>query len=415
MASERSVDLVVFGATGFAGRLVAEYLAGHAPPGVRIGLAGRSRGRLNALRQELGPPASEWPVVVADSSDGQSMRSLAEETRVVVTTVGPYAHYGMPLLEACVAAGTHYADLSGELLFVRESVDRFHDEAGRRGTRIVHACGYDSIPPDLGVFMVHRRVEEDSAGELGDTTLVARLRGGVSGGTLASLAGQLDAARVDPAKQKILADPYALSPDRGREPSTPAGGDHSEARWPVWVRRRPGLGGWTSPFPTGSFDACVVRRSNALQGWAYGREFRYQEVMGWGESAMGALLAAASAGGQAGLVAGLTFPATRAVLDRVLPKPGSGPNETVRQRGHFRSEIHTTTTSGARYLGVVAGQGDPGYAATAVMLGESGLCLATDEDRLPDRAGVLTPATAMDAVLLDRLRAAGLTCAVERA
>jgi short subunit dehydrogenase-like uncharacterized protein len=415
MASERSTDLLIFGATGFAGRLVAEYLAGHAAPGVRIGLAGRSRGRLNAVRQELGPPASEWPVVVADSSDNKAMRSLAEETRVVVTTVGPYARYGMPLLEACVAAGTHYADLSGELLFVRESVERFHDDAAQRGTRIVHACGYDSIPPDLGVLMVHRRAEEDGAGELRDTTLVARLRGGVSGGTLASLAGQLDAARIDPAKRKILADPYALSPDRRREPSEPGGANHTGTRWPAGVRWRPGLGGWTSPFPTGSFDACIVRRSNALQGWGYGREFRYREVMGWGESPAGALLAAASAGGQAGLMAGLSFPATRSALDRVLPKPGSGPSETVRRRGHFRSEIHTTTANGARYLGVVAGQGDPGYAATAVMLGESGLCLAADEERLPDRAGVLTPATAMGTVLLDRLRAAGLVFAVEPA
>ena len=410
MSADRPLDIVVFGATGFVGRLTADYLAKHAPDGVRVGLAGRSADRLASVRAELDPRASDWSLVTADSSDAASMRALAEGTRVVATTVGPYHAYGLPLVEACAAAGTHYADLTGEVLFMREAIDRFDAAARERGARIVHNCGFDSIPSDLGVFLLHEAAAADGAGRLEDTTLVVRaMKGGASGGTIASMKGQLDEVRSSPAQRRIAEDPYALSPDRPAEPQDL--GRESDIRGPVFDED---LGVWLGPFVMAAINTRVVRRSNALQDWAYGRRFRYREAMAMGDGATGRAKAAALSGGLGALVAGLTFSPTRAVLDRVLPSPGEGPDEQARRKGFFKIDVHTRTSSGARYVAHIAAQGDPGYAATAVMLGESALCLSQDGDRLPPRAGVLTPSTGLGMALVERLRAAGQTLDVER-
>ncbi|WP_324277914.1 saccharopine dehydrogenase family protein [Blastococcus brunescens] len=205
--SARDHDLVVFGATGFVGRLLAAYLAEHAPPDVRIGLAGRSRTRLLEVRAGLPAAAREWPVIEADSGDPASLTALAESTRVLVTTVGPYARYGLPVVEACAAAGTHYADLTGEVLFVREAMARVDDVARKSGARIVHACGYDSIPSDLSTFLLAERARADGAGGLCDVRLVATLRGGFSGGTVDSMRAQVEALRQDPSLRRVLGDP----------------------------------------------------------------------------------------------------------------------------------------------------------------------------------------------------------------
>ena len=403
-ATDRPLDVVVFGATGFVGRLTAEYLARSAPTDARIGLAGRSRPKLEAVRASLGARAADWPLLVADSSDPASLTAMAESTRVVATTVGPYAKYGLPVVEACARAGTDYADLTGEVLFVRDSADA-HDGAARAsGARIVHACGFDSIPSDLAVRLLHERAQVDSAGTLEDTTLlVVSMRGGVSGGTIDSLRTQVDVARAQPAQRKVLADPYALSPDRASEPDL---GDEGEQ---LFVGRDSERGVWTAPFVMAHFNGRIVRRSNALLDHAYGPRFRYSEVMSTGRSPVAPVVAGATAAGLWGLAAGMAFPPARMLLDRVLPAPGTGPGEKARENGHFRMEVTTRTSTGARYVATVAAQGDPGYAATAVMLGEAALCLALDGDRLPQVAGVLTPATALGAPLADRLRAAGFT------
>lgn len=409
MSAERELDVVLFGATSFVGRLCAEYLAGAAPPQARIALAGRSRERLLELRSSLGARAAEWPLLVADTTDPGSVGELAAATRVLATTVGPYRRYGLPVLEACATAGTHYADLTGEVLFMREAIDRFDAVAAASGARIVHSCGFDSIPSDLGVLLLHEAAA-DGAGELEETTLVVRaMKGGASGGTIASLKGELDAARTDRELARLLADPYALSPDRGAEPRL---GDERDLRG---VRNDRELGTWVGPFVMSAINTRVVRRSNALQGWAYGPRFRYREVMGFGSGPLAAAQAGALAGGVGALMAGLSVRPLRAALDRVLPAPGEGPSERRRERGFFRIEIHARTSSGARYLCRVAASGDPGYKATAVMFGESGLCLALDGEQLPPRAGVLTPATAMGDALVRRLRLAGQTLEVERA
>ncbi len=197
MSGDRGLDVVVFGATGFVGRLVAGYLAGHAPGGVRIGLAGRSERRLAEVRAGLGAAASAWPLLVADSGDLVSLAALARAARVVVTTAGPYRARGLALVRACAEAGTDYADLTGEVLFIRDSIDRCHEVAVAAGARIVHCCGFDSVPSDLGVLLLHQAACGDGAGDLLDTTLVVTaVRGGISGGTLASLMGQLEEVRA---------------------------------------------------------------------------------------------------------------------------------------------------------------------------------------------------------------------------
>jgi short subunit dehydrogenase-like uncharacterized protein len=402
----RELDLVLHGATGFVGRLTAGYLAEHAPSGVRIALSGRSPERLHEVRNGLGPAAAGWPVLVADSASTEDLVALAARTRVVASTVGPYARHGLPLVAACARAGTHYADLTGEVLFVRESIDRFDRTARGTGARVVHACGFDSVPSDLAVMLLHRAASADDAGPLTATTLSAHLRGGVSGGTLDSVRGQLAAMRRDAGARRIVLDPYALSPDRTREPDL--GRQHDLAR----IGFDPDLGEWVGPFVMAPFNTRVVRRSNALQGWAYGRELRYREVLGFGRGPASPVLAAAATGTLAALAAGLAAPGARQLLGRLLPSAGEGPSAATRESGWFRMQAVTATSGGARYVATVSGRGDPGYAATSVLLGESALALALD-DLPPVReerssGGVLTPATAIGEALVDRLRRAGM-------
>lgn len=408
----RELDVVVYGATGFVGRLVADHLARKAPAGTRIGLAGRSRERLERVRSSLGPVAAQWPLLVADAADAASLAALAAATRVVATTVGPYAKYGTPLVRACAEAGTDYVDLAGEVLFVRESIDACHDRARQTGARIVHSCGFDSVPSDLGVHVLHEAVRADGAGDLTDTTLVVRsIRGGLSGGTVDSIRTQIDAMHNDPQLRRLAAQPYSLSPDSTQEPDL---GRQPDVALVNGTGIAPGVEGWKAPFVMGGYNTRVVRRSNALTGWSYGRRFRYREVLDVGTSIVSPLLAAAVATGLGGLLLGLSFRPTRALLDRVLPSPGEGPSEPSRRRGHFTIDIYTTTSTGARYSATIEAQGDPGYAATAVMLGESALTLALQRDELPAMTGVLTPATALGDVLVRRLQAAGFEISARR-
>jgi short subunit dehydrogenase-like uncharacterized protein len=408
MSDHRDLDVVLYGATGFVGRLVAEHLAAHAPSGVRVGLAGRSPDRLRALRSLLGPDAASWPLITADAADAGALAALAAAGRVVVTTVGPYQRYGEGLVAACADAGTHYCDLTGEVLFVRRTIDRHHQRAVDTGARIVPSCGFDSVPSDLGVHLLHRQAVQDGAGDLEEVTLqVVSLRGGASGGTIDSMRVQLEELSADRSLRRIVADPYALSPDRAAEPDL---GDERDG----FGIGRDDTGAWTGPFVMAGYNTRVVRRSNALLGWAYGRRFRYREVIRYGRSPLAPLTAAAVTGGLGAMAAGMAFGPSRSVLDRLLPKPGQGPSEQTRRSGRFAVEIHARTSSGARYRARVAAEGDPGYQATSVMLGQSALCLALDGDRLPERAGVLTPATAMGDPLVDRLRTCGFTLDVQR-
>ena len=418
-AADREFDLVLVGATGFVGRLTAQHLALHAPPQLRIALGGRSEQRLAQVRGDLPEAAADWPLVVVDTLQEESVRALARRTRVVVTTVGPYAEYGRLLLGACAAAGTHYADLTGEVLFVRDMIDRHHATAQGTGARIVTSCGFDSVPSDLGVYLTAQRAAEDGEGTLEETVLHVRsMRGGFSGGTVDSMRRQFAEAAEDPERAAIVQDPYGLSPDRAAEPDrSGAGSGHRGER-----RSRPGLpvskdagsGRWEAPFVMAGYNTRIVRRSNALTGWSYGREFHYREVSDTGAGPRGLVRSAGTTAVLGGLVAGMRFAPTRALIDRALPKPGEGPSEESMARGRFVMDVDATTTTGARYTTRVAADRDPGYTGTAVMLGEASLALAADEERLPARAGVLTPATALGDVLVERLRAHGFTLETSR-
>ena len=400
MSDARPYDLVLYGASGFVGGLVAAHLAEQAPPGTRIALAGRSRERCEAVRRELPGAARDWPVLTADSGDPASLAALAGQTRVLVSTVGPYLRHGLPVVEACARAGTHHADLTGEVLYVREAIDRVDAVARETGARIVHACGYDSVPSDLTTLLLAERAAADGAGGLRDVRLVATARGGFSGGTIDSARAQLEAVGRDRSLRRVLADPFALSPDRAAEPGTPQPRDAGPPA-------RTADGRWTAPFVMASFNGRIVRRSNALQGWRYGRSLSYGEVMGTGRGLPGAVTALGTTAALAGAFGALSFPPARGVLDRLLPAPGTGPSAAARQRGWFRMVVDARAEDGRSYRATAAGRGDPGYAATAVMLGQSALALALDGDRLPARSGSLTPATALGGVLVERLRAAG--------
>jgi short subunit dehydrogenase-like uncharacterized protein len=395
MSTDREHDLVVLGATGFVGRLLAAYLARNAPAGVRVALAGRSRERLEQVRTGLPAGGRDWPLVVCDATDPAQVADLAGSTRVVVTTVGPYARYGLPLVRACAEAGTHYADLTGEVLFVRDAVEAAHETAVRTGARIVTSCGFDSIPSDLGVHLLHREAERLGLGGLGDTTLlVTHFSGGFSGGTIDTMRSQLEALEADPSRRKVVFDPFALSTQRDA----------------MYVYRDATTGRWTAPWVMASYNSRIVRRSDSLLDHAYGSAFRYREAVGFGRGTQARLQAYGLAAGLGTAFAAMSNRYTRSVADRLLPSPGEGPGEKARAEGHFRVELRTATESGRRLLAVVGAKGDPGYAATAVMLGESALCLTADP--LESGGGVLTPAVAMGDALVERLRIAGMTLTV---
>ena len=437
----RDLDLVLFGATGFVGRLTAAYLAEHAPTGLRIALSGRDRHRLEALRRQLPRSAAAWEIVVVDAADAGGLAALAARTHVLVTTVGPYVRFGMPLVQACAHAGTYYCDLTGEVLFVRASADAWHETARSTGARIVHACGFDSIPSDLGVMLTADAAAAAGDGELTRTLLSVRaMKGGLSGGTFDSMRQQAIAMRHDPTARAIVADPYALSPDRDAEPDrdprstaegrptgspdgipTAGSGEPSAHRGGLAglarrlpLRRDGRSGHWTAPFVMAGFNTRIVRRSNALLGWRYGRGLRYHEVLDMGSGAMAPVRAAGMSATLLSLGVGLSFAPTRVVVDRLLPRPGEGPSPAQRDAGRFALVIDAQTSGGAAYRTQVAADRDPGYDGTAVMLGETALALALDTDRLPEAAGVLTPATAVGHVLVDRLVAQGFTLETRR-
>lgn len=406
----RTVDLTLFGATGFTGSLVAEYLARNAPPRVRIAIAGRNEVKLDAIRNRLAGPAHSWPTIIADSGDPESLDRLAAASKAVISTVGPYTTYGLDLVRACAQAGTHYADLTGEVLFMRESIDRYDSVARDSGARIVHSCGFDSIPSDLGVLVLHLAAKEhDGVGHLGATHMVVRrMRGGFSGGTVHSMFAELEVARADDRARQVLADPYSLSPDRSAEPRP---GDEPDN---LHVRFDDVIGSWVGPFVMSAINTRAVRRSNALLGYAYGRGFRYDEGVATGSGLGGRIAATALAGGMAIGRGALEFGPTRALAERLLPEPGEGPGDKARQEGFFHVIVYSRSPQRVLYRATVAAKGDPGYAATSLMLGQSGLTLAGDQRRLPRVAGVLTPAAGMGLRLVENLKAAGMTITGER-
>jgi short subunit dehydrogenase-like uncharacterized protein len=410
-SSERKYDIVCWGATGFTGALVVEYLLEHhGLEGLRLALAGRSRSKLEALRDRLvsiDPAAAELPLLIGDSLDRASLDEIAHSTKVVCTTVGPYAKYGEQLVAACAEAGTDYCDLTGEVQFIRRMIDRHHEKAQATGARIVNCCGFDSIPSDLGTFMLHRAFEQRGGRLQRVRMFVGETKGGASGGTVASVLNIVDEIKRDRSVLRVLNDPYSLYPA-----GEPGGPDKRDFRG---VHRDADLGMWTAPFVMASINAKIVRRSNALLDFAYGRGFRYDEAASTGGGVKGLMGAVLVTGAMAAAMPALAFGPTRKLLERKLPKPGEGPSREAREAGYFIARlIGDGVDDGGQPLqlrGRVEGVNDPGYGETAKMLGESALALAFDE--LDSPGGMRTPASTMGDALLERLRAAGMTFHVE--
>ncbi|MFN2322891.1 MAG: trans-acting enoyl reductase family protein [Trueperaceae bacterium] len=388
----RSFDLIVWGATGFTGRLVAEAVAHAAPAGFEWAVAGRDAERLKAVRDAVAPAAA---VVVADVDDPASLAALARSTRAVVTTVGPYARFGTPLVAACVAAGTHVADITGEPTWIRSVVDRFDAPARAAGVRVVPACGFDSVPSDLGVWWLQQRALERFGRPCDRIDHVfGPMAGGVSGGTVASMVALFEDALADPAARRQLGDRDLLAPG-----STPAVAVHD----PLAPHREAVAGGWSVPFPMAAVNARVVRRTRALLSEPWGEGFAYRErwrFANWPTAAAVAMV-------QALAPVALAIAPVRRALARRIPA-GAGPDAETRRRGSFRTTLIGRVEGEANPLvGRVACDLDPGYVATARMLAAMGIGLATDAFA-GSPTGVVTPAVVGGSAYVARLEAAGI-------
>lgn len=386
LATERQYDLALFGATGFTGGLTARYLAAHGPAGLRWALVGRNRGKLEAaaaaLRDLAGPGVPPPELLPADAADSTALARVAGAARVVITTVGPYALYGEPLVAACAAAGTDYVDLTGEPEFVDRMWLRHHEQARRSGARLVHCCGFDSIPHDLGAQFTVEQLPEGVP-----LTVNGYVRTGAkfSGGTFSSAINGFGRARqtVSVARRRHQAEQRPIGRKIHSAPPRP--------------RRDSDLGGWVVPLPT--IDGAVVRRSAAALE-RYGPDFSY------GHNAVAKHLSsvAATAGGVGAALVLAQLPPTRKLLLKAFPAPGQGPSEEVRAKSWFK--ITFVGEGGGKRVVTEVGGGDPGYSETSKMLAESALCLAFDE--LPETAGQVTTAAAMGEALRTRLQAAGI-------
>ncbi|MEV4657854.1 saccharopine dehydrogenase NADP-binding domain-containing protein [Micromonospora sp. NPDC049301] len=385
MAAERTYDVVLFGATGYTGGLTAEYLARHTPPGLRWALAGRNPDRLAAVRDRLAaidPTLAGLPLLTADVTDADSLRAVAESTRVVASTVGPYIHHGEPLVAACARAGTDYLDITGEPEFVDLMYVRHHAEATRTGARLVHACGFDSIPHDLGVWFTVKQLPAGAP-----VTVDGYVRAG----------GRFSAGTYHSALTAFSRTGQASRAARDRRSVEPRPTDRRVRAVPGRLTRSAELGIWTVPLPT--IDPQVVRRSAAARP-EYGPDFRYRHFAA--VKRLPTVLAGAA--GLGALLGLMKLPPTRRWL---LGRLASGQGPTPQQRAASWFRVRFVGTGGGRRVVTEVAGGDPGYDETAKMLAESALCLAFDE--LPPTTGQLTPVAAMGDALLDRLIRAGLT------
>lgn len=402
--SKRDFDLIVWGATGFTGKLVVEYLLARygVDQELRWAIAGRSENKLETLRNELGDAAGELPILTADSHDRPSLDALTGKTRVVISTVGPYAKYGSELVATCVEQGTHYCDLTGEVHWIRRMIDQHEATAKISGARIVHACGFDSIPFDIGVLYLQREAVRRFGKPCTSVKMRVRaMKGGASGGTIASMLNIMQEAKADREVARTLVHPYSLNPEDSR-----SGPDQRDQTGPVHDK---GMDAWTAPFVMSGVNTKVVRRSNALMDFEYGRDFSYQEAMYTGPGIAGYLKAMQITLGLGGVILAGSVSALRSAMANYLfPKPGEGPDEKKREAGFYKLVFLGETEQGQSITVEVRGDRDPGYGSTSKIIGEAGACLALDE--LAVEGGIWTPASAMGDALLERLPAsAGLS------
>lgn len=401
--STEHLDIIVFGSTSFVGKILTDYL--HRTYGVgkalKWGIGGRSEKKLHDLKESLGSSAKDLPVIIADASDETALKNLCGQTRVVVSTVGPYALYGEPLVRVCAETGTDYCDLTGEVQWIRKMIEKYEDKAKSSGARIVHCCGFDSIPSDMGVWFLQQQAQA----QFGQPALDVRMRvkvakGGLSGGTVASMINLAREAGSDPQLRKELANPFSICPKQHhsnrRQPSIKAA--EYDKDFAVWL----------APFVMGAINTRVVHRSNALQQASYGKEFTYDEAMMVGTGVKGRLRAYGLTGAMGAFFTAAAIGPTRWLVEKLVPSPGEGPSPENQEKGFYDLRFVGKTEDGRTLITKVTGDRDPGYGSTSKMLGEAAVCLAND---VPDQpGGFWTPASLLDGKLLERLTGnAGLT------
>ena len=402
--TDTTYDIVVFGATSFVGQILTGYLLESYGIGkdVRWAIAGRSESKLATLKQGLGPSASELPVIVAYAADESALKAMCDQTRVVISTVGPYALYGEPLVKICAETGTDYCDLTGEVQWIRKMVDTYEDKAKASGARIVHCCGFDSIPSDMGVWFLQEKAAETFGAPCQDVRMRVKIaKGEFSGGTVASMMNIAKEAAADPKLRKELANPFSICPpehrSKTRQPSLKGAEFDND------------FGVWLAPFVMGAINTRIVHRSNALQNARYGKEFTYDEAMMTGRGTKGRLAAYAVTGGLGAFLMASAVKPTRWLVEKFVPKPGEGPSPEAQKAGFYDLRFVGRTEDGKTIITKVTGDQDPGYGSTGKMLGEAGMCLAFD---IPadQPGGFWTPSSLLDGKLMDRLTSkAGLT------
>ncbi|RAR62471.1 short subunit dehydrogenase-like uncharacterized protein [Paraburkholderia unamae] len=403
-------DIVVFGASSFVGQILTRYLAEYflaQGETLRWAIAGRSEAKLNDVKRSLGAEWQSLPVIVADAASEMQLRALCEQTRVVVSTVGPYALYGEPLIKVCVESGTDYCDLTGETQWIKRMIEQYESTAQRTGARIVHCCGFDSVPSDMGVqFLQQHAMRQFGAPATHVKMRVKTLKGGASGGTVASLINVVQEAAADPSLRQALINPYALCPN--------AHGYTARQHVVRTAEFDAAFDAWIAPFVMAAINERVVHRSNALSGNAYGSQFTYDEAVLTGPGLKGRLSAFATVAGLAAFMAGIVIGPVRRVMQRfLLPKPGEGPSPEAQRAGCYDLRFFGRTDEGQVVRVKVTGDRDPGYGSTGKMLGQAAISLARDlvEDgvKVGRGGGFWTPATIFDERFIERLtRHAGL-------
>jgi len=402
--AERQFDVVVWGATGFTGKWVAKHLFDHYPQEkLRWAIAGRNSTKLDEARQFIGDKNSEIKDLLADSTDEESLKKLVGSTKVIISTVGPYAYYGSLLVKACAEAGTHYVDLTGEVPWMREMIDAHSAAAENSGARIVHSCGFDSIPSDIGTYYIQNKAQQKFGKYLQSVRFsLIKSKGGVSGGTVHSMLNVIEEAVKNKKVRRLMANPYSLNPDKKFK-----GVDKGDQRSAKYDQD---LGKWTAPFVMAAINTRIVRRSNALMSFRYGEDFSYTESMATGRGIKGRL-AASSITAALAVFTGVSITGIgRKLVSKLLPSQGEGPAVDPQNPGFYNIAFLGETADGQKMRAKVTGDADPGYGSTSKMLAESAVCLALEDENLEVGGGFWTPASAMGESLLQRLiENAGLT------
>ena len=398
MNESKDFDIIIWGATGFTGRLVAEYIfKNYSSEKLNWAIAGRDKKKLINVRDEIAD--ENIPIIIADSFDEMSLTKMTQKTKVICSTVGPYSKYGSLLVKSCIKTNTHYCDLAGEAQWIRKIVDTYHQEAKNKKVRIVNSCGFDSIPSDMGVYFIHKNLPDVNIKLDNISMRLSGFKGSLSGGTYASMNNIITEASKDSLIRKILTNPYGLNPEGQR--SGPDKRDLNKVKYDEDSKS------WIAPFMMAGINTKIVRRSNALSNYSYGKNFTYDESVMTGDGFKGRIKAIIS-------VLPLIFLSAKpgSLLKRIFnyftPKPGQGPNENERENGYYSMRFYIRYNDKSRALVRVTGDRDPGYGSTSKMLAESAICLS--KDSLKDTYGIITPSIAMGDQILDRLQAkAGLT------